>query len=94
MILTAYKIAVIIGAVQIFKYYGTPGKLLPVFAVIIGAVLEHTYHPSPQGILDGVILGAMVTGCFMVVKAAGLAVLGLRKKKSEDISDLEDDLCK
>jgi hypothetical protein len=88
-----YKIAVIIGVIQIFKYYGTPGKLLPVFAIIIGAVLEHTYHPTPQGILDGVILGAMVTGCFMVVKEAGMAVLGLRKKDSGDVEELEDDLC-
>ena len=93
MILTAYKIAVIIGVVQIFKYYGTPGKLLPVFAIIFGAAIEHTYHPTPQGILDGVILGAMVAGCFMVVKEAAVAVLGLRGKRTDDTSDLEDDLC-
>jgi len=87
------KIAAIVAIVQIFKYYGTPSRLLPIFAIIIGAVLEHSENPTPQGILDGVILGALTTGSYGVIKSSAQSVLKLHTSKADDTSDLEDDLC-
>ncbi len=98
------KIAAIVAIVQLFKYYGTPHKLLPFFAVLMGVALEYSDNPSPQGILDGLIMGAMTTGSYGVLKGASQTVLKRQKPvggpvaRSDDpvgrvgpIEDLDDD---
>ncbi len=93
------KIAAIVAIVQLFKYYGTPHKLLPVFAVLMGVALEYSDNPSSQGILDGLVMGAMTTGSYGVLKGASQTILkrpgGTIEKQlkynRETIEDLDDD---
>ncbi len=87
------KITAIVAIVQIFKYYGTPSKLLPVFAIIIGAILEHSENPTPQGILDGIITGALATGSYGVIKGSYKTIVGKQTSKKVDFSNDEDDRC-
>jgi hypothetical protein len=85
------KIAAIVAIVQIFKYYGTPHNLLPVFAIIVGAILEHSENPTPQGILDGIITGALTTGSYGVIKGSYKAIAN--KQNSKKVAEDEDDRC-
>lgn len=89
----AEKIAVIIAIVQIFKYYGVPHKLLPIFALLVGAILEFSENPSAQSVLDGIVLGALTTGSYGVVKGAAQTVLKTPKKEPVEASELDDDRC-
>ncbi len=96
------KITAIVAIVQISKYYGVPSKFLPVLALILGAVLEYSENPTSQGILDGIILGAITTGSYGVIKGSARGILGtstnvevrkskITNNKSENIADLEPD---
>jgi hypothetical protein len=89
----AEKIAAIVAVVQIFKYYGVPHKLLPIFAIILGALFEYSDNPTAQSILDGIVLGAMTTGSYGVLKGAAQSVLKIPKKDSIDTLEPDDDRC-
>lgn len=77
----AEKVAAIIAITQLIKFYGVPSKYLPLFAIIIGVILEYSDNPTAQGILDGIILGAMTTGSYGVIKNAATYALDPKDKK-------------
>ena len=100
------KIIAIIAVVQICKFYGVPSKLLPIFALIVGAILEFSDNPTGNGVLDGILLGAIVTGSFGLVKGAGWTIvksfkgwsppekrssIGEKRSSIDDIDGLEPD---
>lgn len=92
----AEKIIAIIAIVQLCKYYGVPSKLLPIFALIVGAILEFSDNPTGNGVLDGILLGAVTAGSFGLVKSIGWTIIRLFKNwspsdkhSSIDIDDLE-----
>lgn len=88
----AEKIAAIVAITQIIKYYGVPSKFLPVFAILLGAILEYSDVQTSQGILNGMVLGAMTTGSYGVVKGSAQSVLKIPKKGGvASIDDLEPD---
>jgi len=70
------KITAIVAIVQICKYYGAPSKILPILAIIIGAILEYSENSTLQGVLDGIILGAITTGGYGVIKSSAEGILG------------------
>lgn len=88
----AEKIAAIVAIVEIFKYYGTPHKVLPIFAILIAMVLEYADNPTPQGIIDGLINGAIATGSYGIIKNSAQ---GIMKKDipPPDTSLMDDDRC-
>lgn len=75
------KIAAIVAITQIFRYYGVPTKYLPVLAIMVGVALEYGKNPTPQAVLDGVVLGALTTGSFGILKDSAETVLKAAKKK-------------
>ena len=87
----AEKIAAIVAITQVFKYYGVPSKLCPALAVLLGAAFGYSENQTAQGIIDGVILGAITTGGYGVVKGASQSALRLPKKDSIDILEPDDD---
>ena len=68
-------------------------NLLPAFAMLLGAVFEFSDNPSAQGILEGIVLGAVTTGSYGVVKGAAQSVLPTKKKTFTDYMDADDDRC-
>lgn len=84
-------IAAIVAITQVFKYYGVPHKLLPIFAIILGALFEYSDDPTAQSILNGIVLGAMTTGGYGVIKGASQTVLKIPKKDSIDALEPDDD---
>lgn len=66
----AEKIAAILAITQVFKYYGAPSAFCPVIAMALGAVLQYVEHPTANGVIEGVIIGAVATGGFGSVKGA------------------------
>lgn len=66
----AEKITAIIAITQVIKFYGIPSKFLPAIAVGIGILLQYSEDPTSKGVIDGIILGAMTTGSYGVVKGA------------------------
>ncbi len=89
------KIAAIVAITQVIKYYGVPHKFLPVFAMILGAIFEYSDNPDARGILDGIVLGAMTTGSYGLLKGAATTALKIPKKDSVSTIALEpdDDRC-
>jgi hypothetical protein len=85
----AERVAAIAAITQIFKYYGAPSKWCPMIAIALGAIMEYSENPTAKGILDGAIVGAMVTGAYGMLKGAGQTVLA--KSPSADPSALEPD---
>ena len=85
----AEKIIAIIGITQIFKFYGAPSVLLPIVAMGLGAMFQYIEYPAVNGILEGFILGASVSGGFYIVKSVGKSVFGRGKK--DPFSELEAD---
>ncbi|MBU0577189.1 hypothetical protein KJ742_04260 [Patescibacteria group bacterium] len=84
-----YKIAAIVGITEAIKQYGIPSKFCPTLAIIIGAIIGYAEKPDSQGILEGVILGATITGGYAVVKRGGQGLIS-PFQKSETV-DLEPD---
>ena len=84
-----YKIAAIVGITEAIKQYGIPGKFCPSIAIIVGAVLNYAEKPNAQGILEGVVLGATITGGYAVIKRGGGSILKTVKKEST--TNLEPD---
>jgi len=85
----AEKIIAIIGITQIFKFYGSPSKLLPVVAMGLGAMFQYIEYPAINGILEGIILGSAVSGGFYIVKSVGKSVFRIHEK--DPFSELEAD---
>jgi hypothetical protein len=83
------KIVAIAAITQLFKYYGAPSDWCPAIAIVVGIILEYGERPTPNGILDGLILGAIVAGGFGMIKDAAQMILN--RPKTEDISELEAD---
>lgn len=71
----AEKIAAIVGITEAIKQMGVPSKFCPAIAIIVGAIFGYAENQTSQGILDGVILGATVTGSYAVVKKSSVAIL-------------------
>lgn len=87
---TRDKIIVIVGITEAIKQYDIPQVFCPTIAIIIGALLQYAEKPDAQGILEGVILGATVTGSYAVTKRIGRGALTPFQKKP-DYSGLEPD---
>lgn len=66
--ITTEKIIAILAVVQISKYYGAPRLFLPILAMMVGAILEFSDDPTGQGVLNGIVVGAITTGVYGVVK--------------------------
>ncbi|MBU0727230.1 hypothetical protein KKA95_00945 [Patescibacteria group bacterium] len=84
-----YKIAAIIGITEAIKQYGVPSKFSPSIAIIIGAIISYAEKPNAQGILEGIVLGATITGGYAVVKRGGSSITSSLKK--QPATDLEPD---
>jgi len=85
----AQKIVAIAAITQLFKYYGAPSGWCPPIAIVVGVILEYGERPNASGILDGLILGAIVTGFYGMVK--GAAQIIFNRSKLDDFSELEAD---
>ncbi len=81
-------IAAIVAITQLFKENGFPHKWCPFVAILLGALLGYSEQPNSKGIVDGIILGATVTGGYAVVK--GTAQEGMKPRKTS-INMLEHD---
>ena len=88
-----YKIAAIVGITEAIKQYGIPSQFCPTVAIIVGAIIGYAESPNADGILKGIIWGAVTTGGYAVVKNSGRGVLTTFSKKTEksDTSNLEPD---
>ena len=84
-------IAAIVAITQVFKYYGVPSKFCPIVAIGFGAAFGYADNPTSQGIIDGVILGAMTTGSYGVLKGSAQAVLKPLKKEPVQYLEPDDD---
>jgi len=87
---TNEKIIAIVGITEAIKQYGIPSQFCPTIAIIIGALLQYAEKPNSQGILEGIILGATVTGGYAVTKRVGRGALAPFSKKI-DYRTLEPD---
>ena len=87
---TNEKIIAIVGITEAIKQYGVPSQFCPTIAIIIGAVFGYAEKPNAQGVLEGIVLGATVTGGYAVTKRVGQGVLS-PFTKSTDYSNLEPD---
>lgn len=87
---TNERIIAIVGITEAIKQYGIPSQFCPTIAIVIGALLGYAEKPNSQGILEGIILGATVTGAYAVTKRVGRGVLSPFAKKP-DYSALEPD---
>jgi hypothetical protein len=87
------KIIAIVGITEAIKQYGVPSQFCPSIAIIVGALFGYAEKPDSQGILEGIILGATVTGSYAVTKRVGQGALTPFRKKTEkpDYSKLEPD---
>jgi hypothetical protein len=86
------KAAAIVAITQIFKQYGVPSKFCPVIAIALGIIFEYVENPTAQGALNGLILGATVTGGYGVIKGSAQSILEPMKRRSESsYLDLEHD---
>jgi len=86
----AEKIAGIVAITEMFKQYGLPAKVSPLIAILLGAVLSYAEDPTTQSILDGIILGAVATGGYAVIKNSAKGVIPSRSKTSP-VEALEHD---
>lgn len=93
----AERIAAIAAITQIFKYYGAPSKWCPMIAIALGALMEYADNPTAKGVLDGIVVGAMVTGSYGVIKSAatsftnngGSAQAAVAKPSIQNFSSME-----
>ena len=69
------KIIAIVGITEAIKQYGVPSEFCPSVAIIVGALFGYGEKPNAQGILEGVVLGATVTGGYAITKKTGKGVL-------------------
>lgn len=90
MLQTNEKIVAIVGITEAIKQYGVPTQFSPTIAIIVGALLEYSQNPTSQGILEGVVMGATVTGGYALTKGAGQGIMESFSKKP-DYSGLEAD---
>ncbi len=86
----AEKIAAIIGITEAIKQYGIPSKYCPTIAIAIGAMLSYVEQPNAQGILEGIVWGASITGGYAVVKHSGQGVLGTAKNQTDALEPDDD----
>lgn len=84
------KIIAIVGITEAIKQYGIPSSFCPSIAIIIGAIFGYTEKPTAAGILEGIVLGATVTGGYAITKGAGKGILS-SFRKNPDYSKLEPD---
>lgn len=87
----AERIAAIAAITQIFKYYGAPSNWCPMIAIALGALMEYADNPMPKAILDGAILGAMVTGSYGLLKNAAQATVTKPASQNFSLMEAEDD---
>ena len=87
---TNEKIIAIVGITEAIKQYGIPTQFCPTLAIILGALFGYAEKPNSQGIFEGIILGATVTGGYAVTKRVGQGVLSPFTDKTET-SKLEPD---
>lgn len=83
-------LAAIVAITQLFKQYGVPSRFCPLIALILGGVFGYSENQNARGIIDGVILGALATGGYAVVKGSGQEVLKSRRPSTE-LLEHEDD---
>lgn len=87
---TNEKVIAIVGITEAIKQYGVPSDFCPTIAIIVGALFGYAEKPNSQGILEGIILGATVTGGYAVTKRVGHGAMAPFSKKT-DYSNLEPD---
>lgn len=86
-------VVAIVAITQVFKYYGVPSKFCPAIAIGLGALFQYVNNPTANGILEGVVIGATVTGSYGLLKGSAQSVLKQSKKKVADFAYMEDDRC-
>ena len=82
------KVVAILGITEAIKQYGVPSDFCPTIAIIVGALFGYAEKPDAQGILEGIILGATVTGGYAVTKRVGQGAISPFCQK-KDYSQLE-----
>lgn len=88
----AEKITAIVATTQLFKFYGAPSKSLPIISIALGIILEYAENPTAQGVLRGVVIGAMTTGGYGVIKNAAIYTMEPKSRKiTQNIFELEHD---
>ena len=86
----AQKIAAIVGITEAIKQYGVPSKYCPTIAIAVGAMLSYVDKPNAQGILEGIVWGASITGGYAVIKRSGQGVLGTSKTPTDALEPDDD----
>ena len=85
------KIIAIVGITEAIKQYGIPSEFCPSIAILVGAVFGYAEKQDAQGILEGVVLGATVTGGYAVTKRTGQGILAPFKRSNPNYSNAEPD---
>lgn len=88
---TNEKIIAIIGITEAIKQYGIPTQFCPTIAIIIGALFGYAEKQNSQGILEGIILGATVTGGYAVTKRVGKGIVSPFTKNTASYALEADD---
>ncbi len=86
-------VAAIVAITQVFKYYGVPSNFCPMIAIGLGALFQYINNPTVNGILEGIVIGATVTGGYGLLKGSAQSVLKQPKKDVTDFAYMEDDRC-
>ncbi|QQR83734.1 hypothetical protein IPJ72_00775 [Candidatus Peregrinibacteria bacterium] len=74
------KIIAIVAITQLVKQYGFPKKSCPLVALLVGALLEYAEEQSTAAIVRGIVMGAIATGSYAVVKDSATVVMEKNKK--------------
>ena len=85
------RIAAIVGITEAIKQYGIPSKFCPTIAIVVGAFLSYAEKPDAQGVLEGIVWGASITGGYAVVKKSARGVISPLSKKPTSTLEPDDD---
>ena len=78
-------IPLIIGLVEVLKYFGLPKRVLPIFSLVMG-VLAGVFYVYPHDVRGGILVGLM-----MGLSASGMYSGGKALIEREPIYNNEDE---
>jgi len=84
------KIVAVVGITEAIKQYGVPSKFCPTIAIIVGVLLNYAERPTSDSILEGIVVGATVTGSYAVAKKSGQGILGSFKSPTSGQLEADD----
>lgn len=85
------KVIAIAGITEAIKQYGVPAQFCPTIAIIIGGLIGFAEKNSSEGILEGVMLGAIVTGGYSLTKRVGSEIIKPLNKQPDYVRLEADD---